>query len=218
MENIDAELYELLYYYKDDFDGEEGHDLYQVQLTENIDPERVKKLIPVLNYENRYIAYQAMLILVAWGVEEGFDTLDQFISERWDQLETFEPHRIWGADNVYDVIAEAVYTAKMNGIHSDLIWKYFSIFLQLYGQMFFEGNLKHYLLQNDDLAVDLLSNIKDALDAALKSKWYYQASQLLPVIAKYNKQDTIIYIEIFKALLSHDQRIQYNLEEAKTLL
>ncbi len=217
MENLDKDLYELLYHYKDDFDDEEGYDLYQVQLVENIDPERVKKLISILNNQKKYISYQAILILVAWGIQEGFDKLDQFLSERWDKQEEFEPHRIWDKDNVYDIIAQSVYTSRLNGIDFNTIKKYFLIFLSLYGDVFFEGNLKGYLLKDDNLAKDIFSKIKEALDNALKNKLYFQASQLLPVIAKYNKEDATQYIKTFEDLLQYDKRIQFNLEETKEI-
>ncbi|RTZ46204.1 hypothetical protein EJ377_17365 [Chryseobacterium arthrosphaerae] len=69
----------------------------------------------LLHNDDPYIAYQAMLILLAWAIPEGFKQLDQFIAEKWDEKENFEPHRLHNEDNVYDVITNALYIATFNG-------------------------------------------------------------------------------------------------------
>ena len=61
------------------------------------------------------VSYQAMLILLAWAIPEGFQQLERFISEKWDEKHSFEPHRIYNEDNVYDVIVDALYISTFNG-------------------------------------------------------------------------------------------------------
>ncbi|NMR33339.1 hypothetical protein HIO71_03860 [Chryseobacterium aquaticum] len=48
-------------------------------------------------------------------VQEGFQQLDKFIFEKWDEKENFEPHRIHSEDNVYDVISNALNISTLNG-------------------------------------------------------------------------------------------------------
>ena len=208
---MNNEIRELLYHYNEE--GQEGYDLNEVQLLEERDAERTEKLKLLLHNEDRYIAYQAMLILLAWAESEGFKQLDRFISEKWNEKETFEPHRIHGEDNVYDVIANALYIAALNGKPEQELYPYIKHFLEIYGTQFFESNLKEFLLKRN--CTLLLSDIEQALQDALENKRYYQASQLFPVLVHYDKDNFKKYIDTFTSLLKEDQRIEYNIEEAE---
>lgn len=202
---------EILYHYKEE--GNEGYDLNEVQLLEKIDFERVEKLILLLHSDNQYIAYQTMLILLAWSIREGFQQLDKFISEKWDEKENFEPHRLYHEDNVYDVITNALYISTLNGKTEQELYPYIKHFLNIYGDKFFESNLKEFLLKKN--CRPLLKEIEQAMQSALKHKRYYQASQLFPVIVHYDKTNFSKFINIFNDLVSQDDRILYNMEEAK---
>lgn len=207
-------IYDILYKYIDE-DGNIGEDLYEVQLMEDISVERTQKLIVLVSQQNEFIAYQAMLILLAWGVDEGFDKLDKFMAE--NSHEEFEPHRIHGEDNAYDVVSHALYISTYNTGDEGKIIPYLKKILAAYGDKFFEGKLK-YVLLNMDKANILLPRIKDAIKSALDNKRYYQASQLLPVIAKLAKASADKYTDTFTALIQEDNRIEYNLEEMKKYL
>ncbi|KAA0129363.1 hypothetical protein FY557_05545 [Chryseobacterium sp. SN22] len=208
---MNKEIHELLYHYNEE--GQEGYDLNEVQLLEERDAERTEKLKLLLHNENRYIAYQAMLILLAWAELEGFKQLDEFISEKWAEKETFEPHRIHGEDNVYDVIANALYIAALNGKPEEELYPYIKHFLKIYGNQFFESNLKDFLLKKNCRL--LLKEIEQAIHDALQNNRYYQASQLFPVLVHYDKGIFNQYIDIFNRLVNQDNRIIYNIEEAK---
>lgn len=208
---MNNEIHELLYHYNEE--GQEGYDLNEVQLLEERDAERTEKLKLLLHNEDRYIAYQAMLILLAWAESEGFKQLDRFISEKWNEKETFEPHRIHGEDNVYDVIANALYIAALNGKPEQELYPYIKHFLEIYGTQFFESNLKEFLLKRNYTL--LLSDIEQAMKDALENKRYYQASQLFPVLVHYDKDNFKKYIDTFTSLIKEDQRIEYNIEEAE---
>jgi len=204
-------IYDILYKYIDE-DGNIGEDLYEVQLLDDISPERTQKLIALLGHQNEFITYQAMLILLAWGVDEGFDKLDNFIAE--ESKEEFEPHRIYGEDNVYDVVSHALYISTYNTENEDKIIPYLKKILATYGDKFFESKLK-YVLLNMEKATQLLPEIKVAITSALDNKRYYQASQLLPVIAKFDKTPVNKYAATFTPLIQKDKRIEYNLQEMK---
>ena len=208
---MDNHIYEILYHYNED--GYEGYDLSEVQLLEKIDLERVEKLKLLLHNDDQYIAYQAMLILLAWSIPEGFKQLDRFISEKWDEKENFEPHRIYNEDNVYDVITNALSIATLNGKSEQELYPYIKHFMNIYGDKFFESNLKEFLLKKN--CKPLLQEIEQAMQSALKNKRYYQASQLFPIIVHYDKDGYDKFIDIFNDLISQDDRISYNIEEAK---
>jgi hemerythrin superfamily protein len=205
---MNNQIHELLYHY-----NEEGHDLNEVQLLEKIDSERVEKLKLLLHNDDQYIAYQAMLILLAWSIPEGFELLDRFITEKWDEKTNFEPHRIYNEDNVYDVITNALDISTLNGKNEQELYPYIKQFLNIYGDNFFESNLKNFLLKKN--CRPLLKEIEQAIESALKNKRYYQASQLFPVIVHYDKSTFHTYLDIFSDLISLDNRIAENIEEAK---
>ncbi|OVE56252.1 hypothetical protein [Chryseobacterium mucoviscidosis] len=210
---MENEIYDTLYYYSED--GEEGYDLTEVQLIGKTDENRVEKLKLLLQHKNPYISYQAMLILVAWAILEGFVQLDRFISEKWDEKHSFEPHRIYNEDNVYDVIVDALYISTFNGKEEQELYPYVKHFLNIYGDRFFESCLKDFLLKKD--CEPLLKEIEEAMKSALRNKKYYQASQLFPVIVHYDKHRFEEYFEIFSSLLNDDKRIRYNIEEAEKI-
>ena len=76
---MEKEIYNTLYKYIDE-EGNEREDLREVQLLDDFSNERIKKLIDLLHNSDKYISYQAMLILIAWGEDEGFKKLDEFIN------------------------------------------------------------------------------------------------------------------------------------------
>jgi hypothetical protein len=205
-------IYDALYYYKDD-DGEEGYDLFNVQTLDDKDKNRIELLKGILNNEDKYIAYQAMLILLSWGIKEGVDKLNVFIEEKWQEKLEFEPHRIYNEDNVFDVIADALDIAWYNSTDRTWIIEKMKILLSLYGTMFFEGKLKNVLLKRDELAKSLQVQIKSAMESSLLNKRYYQASQLLSVINKYDKNYVNSIIPEFENLSKIDNRINFNLDE-----
>ncbi len=211
---MDQEIYQLLYYYKDEEDGTEGYDLSEVQLLD-IDKERAEKLIKLLDNENLFIAYQSMLILIAWGYNEGFSKFDQFILERWDIKEKFSPNRINGEDNVYDEFSYAFLISTYNTISQAQLFPYFVKILDLYGISFFESKLKSVLLKLEILSPLLSDTIEKGMISAIDNKRYYQASQLLPVVSKYNRLLLNKFEKIFKDLEDTDKRIKFNLDEVK---
>ena len=190
--------------------------LDEVQLLDPIPVERIPRLIALLGNDDTYMAYQSGLVLAAWGVKEGIAYLQHFIDARLDKRVTLEPHRLWGQDNVYDVIAEALGIAVLSGYNRVEVVCILRSILHLYGECYFESKLKGVLINLDEHC--LLPDIKQAMQSALKNERYYQASQLLPVLAKYDRTYAFAQVDTFRKLIEEDKRIQYNLEEMQTLL
>ncbi len=211
---MNSDIHELLYHYNED--GYEGYDLSEVQLLREIDSDRVEKLKLLLQHDDTYIAYQAMLILLAWAIPEGFQQLDTFISEKWEEKQTFEPHRIYNEDNVYDVICNALSIAILNGKDEEELHASISYFLKIYGTHFFESNLKNFLLTKN--CKPFLKEIEQAMERAIETERYYQASQLFPVVVNYDNNGFNKFEGVFKDLLLHDNRIMYNIEEAQKMI
>jgi len=208
------EIYNTLYYYQED--GEEGFDLSEVQLLEKVDNERISKLIKLLENDDKYIVYQAMLILISWNIDEGFNQFNQFFEERWDKLEEFEPHRIWEEDCVYDVISNAFQISIYNGNTEINLLPFIRKILSIYNEVFFEDRLKSLLMKMKSLNI-ILPEIKIAINNTLEVGKYYQASYLFPVIVLCEKENYAHYEAIFSNLINEDERIKYNIEEAKLL-
>ena len=191
--------------------------LDEVQLLDPIPRERIPVLVNLLTGEDLYLAYQCGLVLAAWGVEQGVRYIHHLVTIRIDKLANFEPHRLWGQDNVYDVIARALsITLRFTDYNKEEIITALSEILSLYGECFFESKLKYALIDSD--VSQLLLDIKQAMQSALSHERYYQASQLLPVLAKYDKVYAFAQIDMFQKLIAKDKRIQYNLEEMQTVM
>ena len=188
--------------------------LDEVQLLDPIPQERITRLIDSLSGDDLYLSYQCALVLAAWGIEQGVHYLRHLIATRIDQLAEFEPHRLWGEDNVYDVISEALYIGVLSDYNKVEINSMVKEILELYGEAYFESKLKHVLIKLNE--PELTPAIKQAMQLALKHERYYQASQLLPVLAKYDKVYAFAQVDAFQKLIAKDKRIQYNLEEMQT--
>ena len=207
-----AYIYSALY---TDESGEEVG-LDEVQLLDPVPAERIPRLILLLGNDDVYMAYQSALVLAAWGVREGVAYFQHFIDARLDKTATLEPHRLWGQDNVYDIIAEALEIAVLSGYNRVEVVRTLKNILQLYGECYFESKLKRVLINLDEQS--LLPDIKQAMQSALSHERYYQASQLLPVLAKFDKVYALAQVNMFQNLITKDKRIQYNLEEMQTIM
>ncbi len=190
--------------------------LDEVQLLEPVPVERIPKLIAHLADTNSYLAYQCGLVLAAWGVREGILYLQRLVDTRADKTTGFEPHQLWGEDNLYDVTAEALGIAVLSGFDRREIMEIIKRILKLYGECFFESRLKRVLIDFNE--PELLPAIKQAMSLALDYKRYYQASQLLPVLARYDSSYAMSQVILFKSLVAQDSRITYNLAEMQTYL
>jgi hypothetical protein len=187
-----------------------------VQLLDPIPVNRVPELIAQLSGDDLYLAYQCGLVLAAWGVEEGVSYLQSLVASRIDKIAEFEPHRLWGEDNVYDVISEALGVAVLSDYDKSEIVNILRDVLQLYGECYFESKLKEVLIRLDEES--LLPDIKRAMQLALDNQRYYQASQLLPVLAKHDNAYALAQVSMFQDLVQKDGRVRFNLEVMQAYL
>lgn len=132
--------------------------LNEVQLLDPIPTERIFALQDLINDEDLFLAYQANLILTAWGSVLGLRKIEDFIDNRIDEKLEFAPNRIYGYDNVYDKLAEAVGLFVLSSnVFVDERERIFKKLLKLYGEMSFENKLKYALLKSS--FTDLLPDV-----------------------------------------------------------
>ncbi len=185
--------------------------LDEVQLLDPIPANRIPELLLLLASDDLYQAYQAGLVLAAWGVIAGVDYLRHLVAIRVDKMAELEPHRLSGEDNVYDVIAESLGVAVLSEYDERQVADILQSLLALYGDCYFESKLKRTLLRLN--LPELLPAIEQAVTLAVEHGRYYQASQLLPVLAKYDKAYALSQVSLFEGLVAQDERITYNLTE-----
>lgn len=177
-QQVEAALYE------DDSGTMVGLD--EVQLLETHSPDRVAILHAALRSQDLELRYRAALVLAAWEDDQGLDDIERLVDMRIDTKGVTVPHRIHGYNNIYDEFAYAVYlfgnasrrVADQKRIYSKL--------LALYGPCDYESKLKHALLRSDFR--ELLPDVEQACRRAVAADKAYLASQLLPVLAKWNPE------------------------------
>ncbi|MDM8561234.1 hypothetical protein [Candidatus Parabeggiatoa sp. HSG14] len=197
------------------YEDEEGHiiGLDEVQLLEPVPIERIPEVQKLLEESDINLVFQASLVLAAWGDKQGFNKIKDLINEKIHNKIQLASHRLYGYDNVYDLFAEAIeiygYTQED---HKDIIEAYRKL-LYLYGECAFESRFKIALLNNKYDA--LTNNIIDAIIRAIKNRRYYLASQLLPVLAKWEYIETVKeFIQIFMPLPQHSPNHLANVAES----
>jgi hypothetical protein len=204
----DSEEYRLLY--TDEFGDDVGLD--EVQLLDPPLEERVPALIKILNSSDQYISYQSVLILTAWGKDIGLEKLEEFIDREEISDLGFSPNRITDEDNVYDELSYAVYLYGLSGGDRDKMLRLFKKLLALYPKYFFESKLKHGLLKNE--FIELLPSVENAINETISKGRLYQASQLLPVLAKLDPEKGWLVAQKFTDLSESVPNPAANVAEA----
>ena len=181
MTNYSPEIRHLLY--EDEGDRVVGLD--EVQLLDPVPAERIAPVRALLQSRDLYLVYQAALALTAWGDYAGLLQIEAMVDARVDRQMEFEPHRIYGYDNVYDVMADAVYLFGLSSeAHLEERLRVFRKLLALYGSCYFESRLKSALLKMDS-AEALVPDMRLAMERAKSLGRVYLASQLLPPLARW---------------------------------
>ena len=169
--------------------------LDEVQLWEPIPLERIAPLRELLQHNDPFVRYQAMLVLVAWADEQGLRQLERFINAGLPADANLAPDNISSEDNAFDQLAEAVKLAVSNGLDQQTAAGLYRKLLRHYGQQKFKSDLKYALLRH--ATPDLLDAIETALEDARRQGRIYQASQLLPVIAKLDPARGWRFVQTF---------------------
>jgi len=188
--------------------------LDEVQLLDPVPTERIPATRALLRRDDLSLAYQAALVLTAWGDPEGLARVEEFVDTRIDLKTNLAPHRIWGYDNVYDVPAQAVgLYALSSDAQAEDRRRILRKILGLYGVCFFESGLKAVLLRGD-IAADLLPDVRAALERAMAYDRAYQASRLLPILARWEGEAARPLVARLAALPPATPDPQANVAEA----
>lgn len=162
--------------------------LDEVQLLENPSLARVRTLESAFRGDDIELLYRAALVLSAWGNDKGLDAIERLVDSNVDRMGVNVPHRIYGYNNIYDEIANAVFLfGHSNGHRPSDKKRIYSKLLALYGPYDFESKIKHALLASD--VRGLLPELQRAFERALELAKPYLASQLLPIITKNTPEE-----------------------------
>ena len=209
MMNYSNEIKHLLY------EDESGEliGLDEVQLLDPIPVSRIPALHQLINDEDLYLAYQATLIITAWGDVLGLRKIEEFIDNRIDEKIEIAPNRIYGYDNVYDELADAVgLFALSSNEFIDERKRIFRKLLDLYGEISFESKLKYTLLKSS--FTDLLPNVEEATDRAYQAGKFYLSSNLLPILGKWNSPEFYKWMRIFAKMEDQTPNPKFNVVES----
>lgn len=158
--------------------------LDEVQLLETHSADRVAILHAALRSQDLELRYRAALVLTAWEDDEGLDDIERLVDMRIDTKGVTVPHRLYGYNNIYDEFAYAVYLFGNANRRVPDQTRIYSKLLALYGPCDYESKLKHALLRFDCRI--LLPDLQQACQRAFAADKVYLASQLLPVLAKWD--------------------------------
>lgn len=186
-----SEEYRLLY--TDDFGDDVGLD--EVQLLDPPPVERIPALVKMMGSPNTFLSYQALLVLTAWGEDSALSKLEEFIDQNKISSFEFAPNRLTGEDNLYDELSYAIHLYGLSGGDPNNALKLFKKLLAIYPKYFFESKLKHALLKSN--FKELAPLIEKAFKETLANGRKYQASQLLPVLAKFSSESGLEIIKSF---------------------
>lgn len=195
MTRLDAQTYHLLY--EDDAGNVIGLD--EVQLSRDALANRLGKLRDLLSTPvEPSESYQAALVLAAWGQSEGMTYLQNLV-KTWLTTDSVRPslseNRLYGYDDVPDEVAYAAYLFHLKGRASKDAYSLWEGLLQLYGVVEFHSKLKFVLMEIEENGLG--ADVRSAMERAIHKQKYYLASQLLPVLARWQPDGDLIHLEIF---------------------
>lgn len=187
----EAEIHHLLY------EDEEGEviGLDEVQLLDPAPLERIPFLLRLMSSDDIYLIFQSAIILAAWGNEQGLAKVEELIDIQVHKIYEISPHRIENYDNVYDDLAYAVHLYGLTGKDFFAQQRIFKKLLNIYGYCHFQSLLKLSLLKSE--CPEIIQDVQAAIERSLKNGYEYLASQLLPVLAKWQPEIAWLYVEKF---------------------
>ena len=187
--------------------------LDEVQILDNPSAGRISTLEAALSNEDIDLHYRAAFVLASWGNGRGLDAIERLVDAQVDRRGVNVPHRIYGYNNVYDEIAYALSLFGCSSIgRPDDQKRIYAKLLGLYGPHEFESRLKGALLASEFR--ELLPDVEQALHRALKLGKRYLASQLLPVVAKWDSSTAWQLISSFQSVAIETPNPTVNVAEA----
>lgn len=197
------------------YDDETGKaaDIEVVQALDPIPLERIPRLRMLLSHEDLFVVFQAAKVLTAWADPVGLNALEALIDQRVHRVMEFSPHRIYGYDNVYDELAEALDGYRTRS-HEEAAQRrrIFEKLLELYGPCDYQGQLKKALMAQE--FPELQVAIEAAIGRAKGCGKAYLASQLLSPLAVTNPTRAVQRFSEFSGLRAGSPNPEVNVAEA----
>lgn len=188
---MDATTYKALY--EDEYGEVIGID--EMQLLDEPPPGRVPQLRALLRGDDAWVAFQAAEVLTAWGDDEGMAYFERLVPDWPAEGRDYYPHRIYGYDDALDHVADAASVYLLSGGDAARATALFRALLARYGPVVFESRLKAALLKRGDPA--LAPDVRAAIARAEAQGRPYLASQLLPVLARWEGRAALPVLERF---------------------
>jgi len=178
-----SRAYQLLYC---DDEGEEVG-LDDIFLLDPISADRLAATQSLLSDENPLIRFQAALILTAWGNDAGLDALETMIRQGGRDGFNLSLDRLTGEDNRFDDMANPIhyYAFFSDGDKSRTLHALGEL-LRIYPDHSFKSGLKYVLPFYTE--PEISGKVREAIVQCQHSGRTYQASQLLPVLAKMDPE------------------------------
>lgn len=169
--------------------------LDEVQLLEHPPEGRIAVLHEALGMDDLELRYRASIVLAAWGDDKGLNAIEDLIDIRIDELGVNIPHRILSYNNIFDELAYAVYLYGDVGQRTADQVRIYKKLLSIYGPCDFESKLKTALLCSE--YKELFGDVENACRRSIDLGKKYLASQLLPVIARWDQATAWKLIPLF---------------------
>jgi hypothetical protein len=196
------------------YESEDGEviGLDEVQLLDPI-PERIAPLRALLAGPDEYEAYQAALILAAWGDAQGAQHLSDTVLAARAGGPPLDPHRIRATDDeAPDLAAEALHLYGTRSGDMQTRDDGYRRGLSLFGDISFPGRLQSVLRRDRPAA--LLSTTRAAYERTVARGLDETAATLLPALAAMGEPEISRLITDRAEAIQKDLAIQRGLLEA----
>lgn len=164
---------------------------------------RFKKIISLLKHETNLIRLDAAVLLTRWGVEEGVDYIEDFISRDAIDEEGEYSCRNNIDDCTYDVFGQClVMFTDENHEKSHRAISPLKKLLSFFGKRHFEHRIDNWL-SISNISIYLVDDFERAIDFCIENNKVREASSLLPLYAKWGGEKVleriIMYMRLFIA-------------------
>lgn len=193
------------------YESEDGEviGLDEVQLLEPI-KERVPLLAGLMKGSDFYVAYQAALILAAWGHRDGLEHLRQHVLLSKPEEAPLDPDRLASTDDAPDMVAEAAHLYGQETGDLDVRDDIFRECLASYHLNNHKGRLQSCLRR--DRPHKIRDDIRAAYERCRTSDQVPKAIQLLPAMLGVDEPSILERIKECRQALMQDSSVTDTLE------